>query len=184
MLQTAKVRDGSFATEASGPGTDPMSAIPQKRLNDCVAAKRRNVPLGDSLLRNKRRARVRNNVAVGTCVSSHAPRPDPYVRLSRIRLPPRVYDGKCLPYTLSACVTRAWRCVQCVLCWCAFPLAPALRSTYSAAFAPADASAASSFALFAGFIATMTGSDFSGPCIIGSGSSPSRCGPPYSAHNT
>ena len=29
-------------------------------------------------------------VAVGTCVSSHAPRPDPYVRLSRIRLLPRV----------------------------------------------------------------------------------------------
>jgi len=31
--------------------------------------------------------------------------------------------------------------------------------------------------LFAGFIATMPGSDFSGPCIIGYGSSPSRCGP-------
>jgi len=28
-----------------------------------------------------------------------------------------------------------------VLCWCVFPLAPALRSTDSAAFAPADASA-------------------------------------------
>src|SRR5262249_31223334 len=37
----------------------------------------------------------------------------------------------------------------------------------------------SGFALFAGFIATMTRSDFSGPCIIGFGSSPSRCGPPY-----
>ena len=34
-----------------------------------------------------------------------------------------------------------------------------------------------SFALFAGFIATMAGSDFSCPCIIGFGSSPSRCGP-------
>ena len=33
-------------------------------------------------------------VAVGTCVSSHAPRTEPYVRLSRIRLPPRVCDGK------------------------------------------------------------------------------------------
>ena len=32
-------------------------------------------------------------------------------------------------------------------------------------------------ALFAGFIATMAGSDFSGSCIIGYGSSPSRCGP-------
>src|SRR5215207_8488548 len=38
------------------------------------------------------------HVAVGPCVSSHAPRTDPYVRLSRIRLPPRVYDGKHLPY--------------------------------------------------------------------------------------
>src|SRR6516225_7963277 len=36
-----------------------------------------------------------------------------------------------------------------------------------------------SFALFAGFIATMTRSDFSGPCIIGFGSLPSQCGPPY-----
>src|SRR6266516_7682925 len=33
-------------------------------------------------------------VAVGTCVSSHAPRTEPYVRLSRIRLPPRVCDGE------------------------------------------------------------------------------------------
>src|SRR5262249_53457105 len=39
------------------------------------------------------------------------------------------------------------------------------------------------FALFAGFIATMTRSDFSCPGIIGYGSSPSRCGPPYS-HRT
>src|SRR3974390_1714127 len=35
-------------------------------------------------------------------------------------------------------------------------------------------------ALFAGFIATMTRSDFSCPCIIGYGSSPSRCGPSLS----
>src|ERR1700693_2041399 len=35
-------------------------------------------------------------VAVGTCISSHAPRIEPYVRLSRIRLPPRVSDGKAL----------------------------------------------------------------------------------------
>src|SRR5215831_3251495 len=38
--------------------------------------------------------RTRAAVAVGTCVSSHAPRPEPYVQLSRIRLPPRVPDGK------------------------------------------------------------------------------------------
>src|SRR6201984_679067 len=45
-----------------------------------------------------RRGSLRNQnlplVAVGTCVSSHAPRTEPYVRLSRIRLPPRVCDGK------------------------------------------------------------------------------------------
>src|SRR5262249_51398652 len=32
--------------------------------------------------------------------------------------------------------------------------------------------------LFAGFPATTAGSDFPRPCIIGYGSSPSRCGPP------
>src|SRR5262249_60401586 len=40
-------------------------------------------------------------VAVGTRVSSRAPRTEPYVRLSRIRLPPWVCDGKCLPYALE-----------------------------------------------------------------------------------
>src|SRR5436853_465377 len=55
----------------------------------------------------------------------------------------------------------------------AFPLVSALGSANSAA----DRSA-----LFAGFAATMTESDFSCPCIIGYGSSPSRCGPPYLAH--
>src|SRR6516162_7308168 len=33
-------------------------------------------------------------VAVGTRISSRAPRTEPYVRLSRIRLPPRVCDGE------------------------------------------------------------------------------------------
>jgi hypothetical protein len=46
----------------------------------------------------------------------------------------------------------------CVLCQSAFPLVPALGSTNSAA----DRSA-----LFVGFTATMAGSDFSCPCIIG-----------------
>ena len=72
----------------------------------------------------------------------------------------------------SACDTFARLCVRNVLCWPAFPLAPALRSTDSAA----DCSA-----LFAGFPATMARSDFSGPCIIGYGSSPSRCGPATAA---
>jgi hypothetical protein len=59
-------------------------------------------------------------------------------------------------------------CARRMRCWSAFPSAPALRSTGSAADCPA---------LFVGFLATMTGSDFSCPCISGYGSSPSRCGP-------
>ena len=50
----------------------------------------------------------------------------------------------------------------------AFPLAPALRSTDSAASRPA---------LFTSFAATMAESDFPRPYIIGYGSSPSRCVP-------
>src|SRR5262249_48487614 len=38
----------------------------------------------------------RFTVAVGTCVSSRAPRTEPYVRLSRIRLPPWVCDGEAI----------------------------------------------------------------------------------------
>src|SRR5688572_14733116 len=49
------------------------------------------------------------HVAVGTCVSSHAPRPEPYVRLSRIRLPPRVQTAGHRRMRSSACDTRAWR---------------------------------------------------------------------------
>ena len=58
--------------------------------------------------------------------------------------------------------------VRNVLCCSAFPLAPALRSTNSAA----DRSA-----LFASFKATMTEPDVPRSCIIGDGSSPFRCGP-------
>jgi len=50
--------------------------------------KDRNVPKGD----------ITPGVAVGTRVSSRAPRIDPYVRLFRIRLPPRVRDGKALAW--------------------------------------------------------------------------------------
>src|SRR5262245_39020080 len=58
----------------------------------------------------------------------------------------------------------------------------ALGSTGSAVAGSAtDCSTAGRSTLFAGFQATMTESDFSCPCIIGYGSSPSRCGPPYSA---
>jgi hypothetical protein len=72
----------------------------------------------------------------------------------------------------SACDTLSRLCARHVLCWIAFPLVAALGSTGSAA----DRSA-----LFVGFTATMAASDFPRPCIIGFGSSPSRCGPPASA---
>jgi hypothetical protein len=75
----------------------------------------------------------------------------------------------------SACDTFARLCVRCVLCWPAFPLVPVLGYT---------GSAAGCSALFASFAATMTESDFSWPCIIGYGSSPSRYGPPHPAPTT
>src|SRR5881227_1069954 len=56
----------------------------------------------------------------------------------------------------SACDTLTRLCVRRVLCWLAFPLAPALGSTGSAAGCPA---------LFVGFPATMAESDFPRPCI-------------------
>ncbi len=59
-------------------------------------------------------------------------------------------------------------CVRSVSTRSAFPSAPASRSTGSAT----DRSV-----LFVGFTATMAGSDFSCPFIIGYGSSPPRCGP-------
>ena len=84
----------------------------------------------------------------------------------------------------SACDTLTRFCVRHVLCWSVFPLAPALRSTDSAATAPADRLRSGLSALFVGFPATMTRSDFSCPCIIGFGSSPSRCGPSSGTHAT
>src|ERR1700731_1259037 len=68
----------------------------------------------------------------------------------------------------SACDTYFRHCVRSVLCWLAFSLDPALGST---------GSAVAGTTLFVGFSATMAESDFSRPCIIGYGSSPSRCGP-------
>src|SRR5262249_41738144 len=58
---------------------------------------------------------MRGVVAVGTCVSSHAPRTEPYVRLSRIRLPPRVCDGE----------ARAWPGMK--DCWFREPVVCQLR---------------------------------------------------------
>src|SRR5712692_6068877 len=81
----------------------------------------------------------------------------------------------------SACGMLVWLCAQGMVCWPAFPLVPALGSTGSAvAGSAADCSAAGCATLFAGFTATMAGSDFSCPCITGYGSSPSRCGPSLS----
>src|SRR6266498_3625825 len=77
----------------------------------------------------------------------------------------------------NACDTLTRLCARHVLCWSTFPLVSALGSPGSAAVAsPADCSTAVCTALFAGFAATMTESDFSCPYIIGHGSSPSRSG--------
>src|SRR5262245_17875598 len=85
----------------------------------------------------------------------------------------------------SACDTLIRLCARHVLCWPAFPLSPPLGSAGSAiAWTPADCSAAGFAILFAGFTATMPESDFSCPYIIGYGSSPSRCGPPYATHHS
>jgi hypothetical protein len=66
-----------------------------------------------------------------------------------------------------ACDTASRLCVRAVLCGRAFLSVPPLPSTDSAAGCPA---------LFAGFIGTTRGSDFSAPCITGFGIVPSRCG--------
>src|SRR5262249_31079340 len=58
-----------------------------------------------------------------------------------IRLLPRVCDGTSGRIRSGACDTLTRFCARHVLCWCVFPLAPALRSTDSATTAPADASA-------------------------------------------
>src|ERR1700730_14769877 len=79
----------------------------------------------------------------------------------------------------SACDTLSRPWVRHVLCCSAFSLVSALGSADSAAAASAaDCSTAILSALFPGFSATMTESDFLRSCVIGYGSSPSRCGPP------
>ena len=112
--------------------------------------------------------RGRHSRRLGYMRLQGATRTDPYVRLSRIRLPPRVSTAERCRMRANTSDTLVWLRVQHVLYWPAFPLVPALCSTNSAT----DRSA-----LFVGFPATMAESDFSGPFIIGYGSSPSRCGP-------
>src|SRR5215813_4922741 len=93
--------------------------------------------------------------AVGTAITDR-PRPDPCERNSRTRLPPWVCDGETCRTRSSACDTRTRRCVRCVLCWLTFPLAPALRSTGSAAVGTA---------LFVGFAAVESGEVELAPCL-------------------
>ena len=83
--------------------------------------------------------------------------------------------NRSFPFSLAAVRTRsspgdtlARRGVRRVLVCSVFSSAPSLRSTRSGSGRPTP---------FAGFPATMKGSDFSSPYIIGFGSSPSRCGP-------
>jgi hypothetical protein len=99
--------------------------------------------------------------------------PEPYVQLSCIRLPPRMFDGWPRPSVRAParghafpalCPARA-ESVRVLL-----GLRPSLHRLRCR-----------SPALFGGFVATMAESDFSCPCIIGFGSSPSRCGPVGSA---
>ena len=107
-------------------------------------------------------------ITAGTPITAHPPHRSERAP-SSTRLPPRVSDGEAVCRMRSnARATLSRSSARRVLYWSAFPLAPALRSTGSAAGRPA---------LFVGFIAVMAGSDFSRPYIIGYGSSPSRCGP-------
>ena len=63
---------------------------PESSPPSCRTSRR---PGGRSWNRSRKTRRSRS-VAVGTRVSPRAPRTEPYVRLSRIRLPPRVDNGK------------------------------------------------------------------------------------------
>ena len=108
-------------------------------------------------------------IAVGTPVTGHPPHRSRRAQFTH-RAPTSGKDGR------VACRTRSspWDTlsrlsVRRVRGLTAFPSAPSLRSTDSAPGCPG---------LFPGFFATMERSDFSRPCIIGYGSSPSRCGPP------
>src|SRR5437660_12499038 len=78
----------------------------------------------------------------------------------------------------SACGMLVWLCAQGMVCWHAFPLAPALGSTGSAvAGSAADCSSAGYASLLSGFIATMAESNLSCPLVIGSDSYPAQCRP-------
>src|SRR4051812_36131070 len=113
----------------------------------------------------------------GGPISSHAPcfeQPGRNIKTSV------TFSPTSLPLPFFPCLARSRTrpspgdtltrlCVRCVCGSCLFPLAPSLGSPGSASGGPE---------LFVGFAATVEGSDFSRLCIIGYGSSPSRCGPP------
>src|SRR5271165_566756 len=107
-------------------------------------------------------------IAVGTLI---AERPPHRTGRARLRHPAPTFDvgGEAygLPHAVQA-VGRAVPAVRGVPSCSAISLAPALGSTNCSAGRPAS---------FARFTATVAESDTSSPCIIGFGSSPSRCGP-------
>src|SRR5216683_3081366 len=111
--------------------------------------------------------RFEPEIAVGMPITEH-PRSEPDVRHSRIRLPPWIDGEKVVRTRPSPGDTLARLGVRRVLACPVFSSAPSLRSTNSDFGRPTP---------FAGFPATMEGSDFSPLCIIGFGSSRSRCGP-------
>jgi hypothetical protein len=111
-------------------------------------------------------------VAVKTCVSSHAP--------AQIRTCGFLTYGSRLGCVTanacrirsSACDTRAWFSVQYVLCCAYSPWPPPFAPPTPLRPPPQTPPQWASFALFAGFTATMTSSDFSCPCA--------PCGPSLS----
>src|SRR5262249_42392032 len=122
-------------------------------------------------------------VAVGTCVSSHAPRTDRTCGFPAYGSPLGCMTAKVAVYA-PARLSREPGSGSSTCCADAYsPWPPPFAPPTPLRSPPQTPPQWASFALFAGFIATMTRSDFSGPCIIGFGSSPSRCGPPYT-HGT
>ena len=114
--------------------------------------------------------------AVGTPITG-APRRDPYAQLSRIRFPPRVSTAT--PPVASQRLCHAYpvpRPVRALLTRIPLGLRPSLHRLRSGC----SARLLRTRTLFVGFTATMAERDFSCPCIIGYGSSPSRCGPSLS----
>ena len=119
--------------------------------------------------------------AVGTSITGRPPHRSERAQFGHSAPTLGVSDGRAHTYHAAlrtrsnACDTLSRSCARHVLCWPAFPSVPVLGSAGSAA----DRSA-----LFVGFVATTTESDFSGSYIIGFDSSSSRCGPAESARRS